>query len=104
MIGALVDLIARESHPTVSTVKVEHASEQFPEEVPPRDLLGPETDDEFVEFKALICHMHLHCLTMGINLYLPLLADLPFALAIGEQLVAVGASVQHLVTVLEEYL
>lgn len=41
MIGALVDLIAGEPGPTVSTVKVKYAGKEFPEQVSPRDLLGP---------------------------------------------------------------
>ena len=104
MVTALIQAVTSEFLIAPGAVKLDNTGEELPKEVLPRDFLRTERQDKFVEFKGFISNVWRLELAMSVHKDLALLTELPSALARGEERGAVGASLQHILAILEKNL
>ena len=81
MVVALVQSIACKFLIALSAMELDDTSKKLPEEVPPRDLLGSETQHKLVELEAFVSDVRSRDLSVGIHENLTFLTGLPPALA-----------------------
>ena len=99
---ALVELVACEALIALDAVELNHTGKELPEEVPPRNFLGPQTQDKFVELEAFISDVRSLQLAVSIYENLTFFTDLPSALRLSKQGRAMGTPLEHVLVVLEQ--
>ena len=67
VIATLVQFVAGEFLVASQALEFDHAGEELPKEVTPRDLLCPKAQHEFVEFKRFVSYVRCKQLAVRID-------------------------------------